>query len=328
FTGVNQSALIYSAQQSSGLKLPDWLRFNETTRRLSGRPNATVAGRYELAIMATTPVGAQAVANFSLIAEYFPEVLQSILPSLADINSAFSFTVPVNTFIDRDGDPLTYVARCQNGAALPNWLTFNPQSLSFSGVPLETDEENLSLQIIATDLWGASVGNNLTIQVVHFPIIARPQSVLTIRAGQSFNFSLPQDTFTDADHAGLAYSIEPSLPSWLSFDNQTLSFSGATSPVGVIPLTLVATDQRGAKVRMDFQLVARGEVPPTALEDSLSNQAATVGRASIDHNIKISARLTFRTPRDDLHAHRTNRIKISITSPRRSRKMKGFIVKI
>ncbi|MBS0351537.1 MAG: putative Ig domain-containing protein, partial [Proteobacteria bacterium] len=277
FTGVNQSVLIYSAQQSSGLKLPDWLRFNGTTRQLSGRPNATVAGRYELALMATTPVGAQAVANFSLIAEYFPEVLQSIIPPLADINSAFSFTVPSNSFIDRDGDLLTYTAQRQGGSVLPNWLTFNRQSLSFSGVPLETDKGDLPLQIVATDPAGASVTQNMSIQVIHFPTLAHPQPTMTIRAGESFNFSLLPNIFTDSDQVGLSYSTNP-LPSWLTFDSQTLSFSGKASSIESTSLTVIATDTRGASKSMSFQLVMRGNVLPIAVEEFLSNQAAKVGQ--------------------------------------------------
>ena len=278
FAAEDNAVLVYSAEQSSGSILPDWLRFNTTTRQLSGLPNSTVAGRYELAIIATNPVGAQAAANFSLIAEYFPEVLQAILPPLADINSAFSFMVPSNSFIDRDGDPLTYTAQRQNSGLLPNWLTFNPQTLSFSGVPLETDEGDLPLQIIATDPAGAFVTNHLTIQVIHFPVLAHPQPPMTIRAGQSFNFSLPRNTFEDIDQTGLSYSTKDPLPIWLSFDNRTLSFSGKTSGLESVPLTLVATDTRGASTSVSFQMVVRGDVPPTALSGSLSNQAATVGQ--------------------------------------------------
>lgn len=278
FTGANQSVLIYSAQQSSGASLPSWLSFNNITRQFSGHANVTVKSRYELGITATNSDSAQASANFSLIAEYFPEVQQSIIPPLANIESAFSFIVPANSFIDRDGDPLTYAAQRKNGGSLPNWLTFNPQSLSFSGVPLETDESVLPLQITATDPAGASVAQNVSIQIIHFPTLAHPQSPMTIRAGESFNFSLPRDTFEDIDRTGLSYSTKNPLPIWLTFDNQTLSFSGKTDIIESVPLILVATDARGANASMDFQLVMRGDVPPIALAGSLSNQAASVGQ--------------------------------------------------
>lgn len=279
FVEGGQSVLTYSAQQSSGLALPDWLRFNATMRQLSGRPNTTVAGRYGLEVMAMNPAGANASAGFSLIVEHFPEVLQSIPSPLADINSFFSFTVPPNSFIDRDGDLLTYTAQGRNGVSLPNWLAFNPQSLIFSGIPLETDDGTLPLQLTATDSVGATVATNLTIQVIHFPVLAHPASTMTFRAGQFFNFSLPQDTFTDQDQVGLSYFIQQPLPDWLAFKNQTLSFSGkpALGNIGTLSLILMATDTRGASASLNFQIVVRGDVPPAALEGSLSNQAATVG---------------------------------------------------
>lgn len=46
-----------------------------------------------------------------------------------------SYTIPWSVVTDPDGDELTITANLQNGSVLPSWLTFNPNSLTFSGNP-------------------------------------------------------------------------------------------------------------------------------------------------------------------------------------------------
>jgi hypothetical protein len=279
FSQEDKAVLLYSAQQSSGLALPDWLYFNTTSRRLSGQPNITAAGHYDLEITATNPVGAQAKVAFSLIVKHFPEILQPMAPRIADINQPFSFFIPVDSFLDKDGESLTYTAQRKSGDSLPNWLTFHPQSALLSGVPLETDEGTLPLQVIATDPDGASVTSDLMIQVIHFPVVAHPQPAVIVRAGQSFHFSIAPDAFEDIDQVGLSYAAH-TLPGWLTFDNRTLKFSGqaGASDIGSVPLTVLANDTRGASVSMDFKLQVRGDISPTVTE-ALPNQAAKVGQS-------------------------------------------------
>ena len=46
-----------------------------------------------------------------------------------------SFTLPAGTFTDPQGETLTYTASSGlDFGALPSWLTFNPATLTFSGV--------------------------------------------------------------------------------------------------------------------------------------------------------------------------------------------------
>ncbi len=278
FSTADQAVLLYSVQQSHGGSLPGWLNFNNVTRQLSGQPNATAAETYLLEASVTNPEGAIATTDFSLIVEHFPEVFYPIPSQLADINQLFTFTVPVNSFLDKDSDPLTYTSTTGSGKPLPNWLVFNPQNQFYSGVPLETDRGNLSLAVIATDLVGASVTSNFTLQVIHFPVVANFQSTVVERA-VPFAFSVPTTSFDDVDQVGLSYSTSP-LPSWLTFDSQRLRFSGNASinDIGTVTITVVANDTRGASVGMNFNLVIRDDVPPVVTQ-ALSTQVATVGQA-------------------------------------------------
>lgn len=79
-----------------------------------------------------------------------------------DINywpgKALAIDLPEDTFIDHDpGDVLSYHARLGNGAALPAWLTFNAERLSFRGVPPTEDNDDYQIALTATDYVGLSV---------------------------------------------------------------------------------------------------------------------------------------------------------------------------
>ena len=61
-----------------------------------------------------------------------------------------------DTFVDPNGDNLTYVSR-----ALPSWLEFNPSKLAFNGTPTEYGTYNVS--VTARDGWNASATLNFEI---------------------------------------------------------------------------------------------------------------------------------------------------------------------
>jgi hypothetical protein len=74
-----------------------------------------------------------------------------ITNQILEANQPFSFTFAADTFIDVDGDPLTYTAQQANGEPLPDWLVFTPETRTLKGTPNEQDVGNLTLGITATD---------------------------------------------------------------------------------------------------------------------------------------------------------------------------------
>lgn len=70
-------------------------------------------------------------------------------------SSPSEITLAQNTFIDRDpGDTLTYTAAQSTGQPLPSWLTFNSETLTFSGTSSRI--EFVPIRLTATDRAGAS----------------------------------------------------------------------------------------------------------------------------------------------------------------------------
>ncbi|MDK2413159.1 putative Ig domain-containing protein, partial [Aphanizomenon sp. PH219] len=114
-----------------------------------------------------------------------------------------NFQIPTNTFSDIDaGDVLTYSATLENGDALPSWLTFNPTTRTFSGTPTNDNVGNLNVKAIATDKAGATVSDIFVITVENVndaPVLKNPLLDQTVKVNSTFTFTLPKDTFSDAD---------------------------------------------------------------------------------------------------------------------------------
>ena len=122
----------------------------------------------------------------------------------------------------------------------------------------------------------------------HSPRVATTVGEQVARADQSFSFTLPGSVFSDADAADVLtltarLATGQSLPSWVTFDPVTGTFSGTptTADAGTVHVQLEATDAGGLSSHTEFALrVATGVVlTGTAGADYL--QASTAD----DHEI-------------------------------------------
>ena len=70
-----------------------------------------------------------------------------------------AFTYVVHTFADIDaGDTRVINATLEDGSALPDWLTFDTDTLSFSGTPTTLDLGVLRVKVTATERRIAGLG--------------------------------------------------------------------------------------------------------------------------------------------------------------------------
>ena len=82
----------------------------------------------------------------------------------------------------------------------------------------------------------------------------------TDTSGQLFNFTVPDSTFIDDDgNNTLTYSATLSgggaLPSWLSFNSSTRTFSGTPTSAETIGIKVIVTDSANANVSCLFNLI-------------------------------------------------------------------------
>ena len=217
-----------------------------------------------------------------------PTVALSIPDQSAAEGIQFAFTFHSNTFADPDGDVLTYTARLSNDSALPAWLSFNSSTRTFTGTPLTAHVGTLDIKVTASD-GQASVSDNFLLSVQSAPTNtppvlsnAIPDQVAT--EGIAYNFTFPENTFTDADSDVLSYTASLSsgaaLPSWLTFNSTTRTFAGTplTANVGVLEIRVTASDGQ-ASVNDNFLLTtesAQTNTPPV-VANPIPDQEATEG---------------------------------------------------
>ncbi|MEH2086477.1 putative Ig domain-containing protein, partial [Nostoc sp.] len=281
------------ATLENGNPLPSWLSFNATTKTFSGTPlNENVSanvGSLNIKVTATDIAQAQASNVFTLTVNNTndaPQVANAIANQPATEDTIFNFTFPDNTFKDVDaGDILTYTATLENGDSLPSWLSFNAATKTFSGTPLNANVGSLNIKVIATDTALAQVSDVfvLTVNNTNDPpevgneIANQPATEDTV-----FNFTFPDNTFIDIDAGDiLTYTATlengDSLPSWLSFNAATKTFSGTplNANVGSLNIKVIATDTALAQVSDVFVITVNNTNDPPEVGNEIANQPAT-----------------------------------------------------
>jgi hypothetical protein len=79
----------------------------------------------------------------------------------------FNYTIPDSTFFDDDGyNTLSFRATLNNGSPLPQWLSFDSLTCTFTGTPASI--ANINIKVTATDTAGASVSASMKL-VVQLP---------------------------------------------------------------------------------------------------------------------------------------------------------------
>jgi len=236
-----------------------------------GRENSTAVGQITITI---TPVND------------VPYLIGSLPDQVVEEDAPWSFAIPDDIFADVDqGDILTLSATLPDGSTLPGWLDFDPVNRVLSGTAANEDVGQLLVDIRATDLGGASVGDVFELTVVNTndaPEVVAPLTPQTAVEGTPWSFAVPVSTFTDVD-AGDTMTYRAtlgdgtSLPAWLTFDRTTRTFSGTpkNSDVGTLVVAVIATDRAGATATAPFDLVVRNINQLPTLAHPLADREAT-----------------------------------------------------
>jgi Ca2+-binding RTX toxin-like protein len=288
-TFSDDGALTYTATLDNGNALPSWLTFNAATRTFSGTPGNNNVGEINVKVTATDIAGQSVSDTFKLTVANVndaPILVNAIADQNATEDSVFSFTIPANAFADIDaGDTLTYSATLDNGDALPSWLIFNAATRTFSGVPADENVGAIDIKVTATDGSGASVSDTFKLTVTNIndaPVLLDAIADQNATEDSLFSFTIPANAFTDIDAGDtLTYSATldngNALPSWLTFNASTGTFSGTpgNNNVGAIDIKVTATDGSGATVSDTFKLTVANVNDAPTLQNAIADQNAT-----------------------------------------------------
>ncbi|TAM46135.1 MAG: hypothetical protein EPN55_06250, partial [Gammaproteobacteria bacterium] len=277
---IHGDSLILSAAMSDGSALPDWLTFDVATGTFTGTPDNWQVGTYDLRVTATDLAGTSASDVFSLTINNVndnPVLVNALNDLTTDEDALFSFTVPINTFDDDDfihGDRLTLSTALADGSVLPDWLTFDAATGTFSGTPDNWDVGSYEIRVTATDVAGLSVSDTFTLAVNNVndaPVVANAIPDQLATEGAAFSYAVAGGTFADDDAIhGDVLSCTASLadgsvlPSWLSFDASTQTFTG-TAP---IDSTLTGTDGDDVLIDSDTGISGAWDIRVSATDTS------------------------------------------------------------
>jgi len=300
--------LTYTAQLEDGGALPTWLSFNTATGTFTGTPGSVDIGSLAITIRAIDPLG-YAVSDTFRLTVLEGNQAPLLFEPLADISiaedAASNIVIPVTTFTDPDGDALAFNASLTDGAALPDWLTFDSLTGTFSGTPENGQVGSYAVVLTATDPDGLAVADEFILTVSNVndaPVVINPVANQSADEDSAFSFTLNAAAFSDEDliHGdSLSYSIAladgTDLPAWLIFDAASLTVTGAPAngDVGTYDLRLTATDESGAAASTIFALTVHNTNDAPLIANAITDQI-------IDEDTPFSLSLTDAFTDDDL----------------------------
>ncbi|MEM7555930.1 MAG: DUF4347 domain-containing protein, partial [Cyanobacteria bacterium P01_A01_bin.84] len=170
-----------------------------------------------------------------------------------------SLPSPGKLFLDANGNNIN-----DNGEDITQNQLVSVNDFSKLKFLAANDGSNSSFSFKVSD--GAFVSDNsytMSINVTpenDTPTVANPIPDQTATEDGAFNFTLPNNTFSDPDGDNLTYSATLNngspLPSWLNFNPQTGEFSGTPGDNDVVDLDIkvTATDPGGETISDNFTL--------------------------------------------------------------------------
>ncbi|WP_298303281.1 tandem-95 repeat protein, partial [uncultured Erythrobacter sp.] len=246
FSDVDSSPLAFSATLEDGSPLPDWIAFDG--ENLTGTPPQHFNGT--LSITVTAGDGEFSASDTFMLTidpvNDAPMLVQMLSDVSGDEDTAISFALPADAFVDVDGDALTLTAALSDGSALPDWLTFD--GVTFEGTPPEDFNGNLELTVTASDgEFTAEDTFTLSIDPVNdAPVLVQALADVTTVEDAAISIAVPTDTFTDVDGDALALTATlgdgSELPAWLSFDGTAFTGTPPQDFNGSLGLTVTASD--------------------------------------------------------------------------------------
>ncbi len=276
FTDKDNDVLIYTAVEEGTGALPGWLTLDSAERKLYGTPFGQAV--YAIQITANDQHGGFAAGNFTITVPSSPPVLLTGIPSqLATVGVEYSYTFPPDTFFSVDNYPFNYTA------SGPSFLSFDPATRTFSGMPMIEDAGTHTIVLTAKIPTNAAAVNTFTLTVLNSsnnylpPVVNLQIPDTTAYVGVPFAYIIDPQTFKDPQNATMTYtaSLEGGgpLPAYLSFNS--LTFSATFAQPQSLRVTVRATNQFGAYTLDTFALTVVQELPPTVL-NTLPDQTATV----------------------------------------------------
>ncbi len=162
--------------------------FNSTSGAFEYVPNANFFGTDSFTYQVSDGTRLSNVSTVSISVTPIndaPVVRKKVPDQLVYVGTQFNLALHTNVFADADGEPLSYQVTRSDGSALPEWLQFDSQSASLTGVPLFKDIGVILLRVRATDAGHLSADDVFHLATANVPEPAPKVESVVINDGQS-----------------------------------------------------------------------------------------------------------------------------------------------
>ncbi|KAJ6226653.1 dystroglycan-related [Anaeramoeba flamelloides] len=224
-------SLTYSAYLEGGDPLPMWLAFENDTLIFSGQAPDGCAFTENIVVRCSDSCLFN-TTTFALIVENDPPVqLANYTNQVFQNNEPIDFYLPEDAFNSTDSDEtLSYDSQLSSGQPLPDWLDFDPDTQRYQGTAPDLCGVDLVVEVLVTD-GCTTISTTFELLVGNEPpVLANQITDKTFLFDEFLDFTFPNDTFTtDNPNEEITYSINSTLPSWLTFVPEERRFFG-TSP--------------------------------------------------------------------------------------------------
>ena len=229
FTNTNENT-VYYAISANNTPLPSWLTFDASHLQLTGTtPSFTfpteLPQTFVIQLTASDVIGfSGAIASIQLtVTSHELTFGNTTLTIDTSLGKPVDFS-EIQSSLRLDSQPIQNYELDEIVADSPAWLSFNPQSLVFSGMPPE-DVSSQNFSVSAVDTYGDIANTTILISVAGSSDFFN-ESIGAMQAtiGSSFDYKLNESLFA-------VPSLEVSVTlgntsQWLSFDEKTLELSG------------------------------------------------------------------------------------------------------
>ncbi|KAF2709165.1 hypothetical protein K504DRAFT_501910 [Pleomassaria siparia CBS 279.74] len=261
---------------------PSWLSLNGKNRTLLGTPGAEDAGIAVFTIAAARYAGEVAYMQSKLLVVYHdtPKTNGNITQQLSgsgQLSGPKTLTfLPCTPFevkfsselFQTRGESLSYYATLTDHNPLPAWISFDAPSLRFAGTTpsLASVPQSYELLLIASDTPGyAAASISFALTISNHQLLFKPlHQTISFMKGDHVSVTnlrskvtLDSTPITDGD----ILSATAEIPTWLSFNNETLDITG-TPPSGLRSqdITVSVRDKFGDVAKHSIQLLFRSRL--------------------------------------------------------------------
>ena len=235
---------------------------------LMAQPDYETQSSYSITILSTDEGGKTLSKEMTVSvteANNAPTVANTIANQSVAEDNSLNFQFDANVFSDSDvNDTISYSATLADGNALPTWLTFNASTRTFSGTPENNDVGIIAVKVTASDAENATAFDTFNLTVTNTndtPTVSNAMAPQTVTEDNYLSFQLDTNAFEDVDVGdAIAYTATltdgSALPTWLSFNEDTRTFSGtpANDDSGVITVKVTASDAASETVSNTFDI--------------------------------------------------------------------------